>query len=315
MLDVMKAFGIRCQVDETGIYGIREHVPQEVIIDCMKFSDDPVIPTGPRMSGATKTALLCSLMTQKTTLMNSYLKTDVKDLVRFLSMVGMKVELSEKNIVIFNDTHSREPHEISFELTDCVSEVMTLITLAIHAGIHLKLMVSRIDQVKEGLHHEFELLGKMGIPVRFAENMIEIEPISEVLPLHIDVTNTSIQSDHHPFFALMLTKGKGKSVIREFVWKDRFAYVNELKKLGANLAQENNILTIYPSELNRGGQVLSATDTRAAAIITLGALTAKGTTIVKNIQHMHRGYANLLPVISSLGGKISLQANSEGISL
>jgi UDP-N-acetylglucosamine 1-carboxyvinyltransferase len=301
----MKQFGIETEHESGAIVGKKASNIESVKIDIMVYSESKEKSTAPMISGATKTALLCSTFVKHTKIFHPYLKTDVQDLVRFMRQCGYKISISKESIEVSAPTTKPHNQYVEFYLTECVSEIMTYLALAVHTNISLTLKIANIELIKKGLELEFNLLKQMGVALLIEEaNAIIIGKKHTIQSINIDVTNDSIQSDHHPFFTLMLLKGNKQARIREFVWKDRFAYAHELKKLGADLTQEANALYIRPSALLKGNQTLNASDTRAAAILILASLTAEEPVEIENIQHLHRGYENLLGSIQLLGADV-----------
>ena len=95
----------------------------------------------------------------------------------------------------------------------------------------------------------------------------------------------------------------GNSVIEETVFENRFVYVNELKKLGANIVVKNN--TAFVTGVNRlNGGLVTATDLRGGASLILAGLVAEGQTEINDILHIERGYANIENKLSMLGANI-----------
>ncbi len=305
VLDVMHRFGITASFPENGgIQGQRISYPPQVSLDILDYSESRDLSISPKISGATKTALLCAIRASHTKIYHPYSKTDVRDLLRFLWQCGYQISLSKELIEIKAPLTTRKNEWVEFDLTECVSEIMTYIALAVHVGIRLRIKVKNMEFIKLGLIHEFDLLRKMKVNFQLKKEEIFIERAPFIRGIDIEVTNDTIQSDHHPFFALMLLRGDQKSKIREFVWRDRFAYVFGLQKLGGALHQEGNMLHITPSRLTTGGHTLHATDTRAAAVLLIGALTAESSVNIENIQHLHRGYENLIAPLQSLGANL-----------
>lgn len=301
--EVMERFGIYTKNENDSLIGKHEKSIDTVDIDIMHFSDSPRISTGSKVSGATKTALLCSVLSSKTVIRNPYMKTDVRDLIRFMKCVGFKVTMSDKCIEIERPVEINH-HHIEFDLSDCVSEVMTFIALAVHTNIRLELNINNIDNLRQGLEHELMILDDIGVRIVVEKEKLIVDKPGKLHAVDIHVTNKTIQSDHHPFFALILMHADSTSRITEEVWKERFGYVNGLKKLGVHMEQDENTLLIYPSKTTENGKEIQATDTRAAAILLLASLTVDGTTSINNIDHLHRGYENLIPTIQSLGADI-----------
>jgi len=299
ILDVLAHFGFMPSSDQ--------HIPlpSEVTIDILHYSDNPKKISGSQISSATKTAILCALSTQKTIIKNPYIKADVRNLLKLLTLFGFTISISNNIITVVAPSSKLSKVPIEFFLPPCGSEVMTYIALSVLASTPLMLKVDNWDDLQKNLEDEFLLLKQMDVSIHFKNGIISITPPQKIQSVDIDVTHHGIQSDHHPFFALMLLRGNRPAMIREFVWKDRFAYVEELKKIGVHARRENHVLTLTPSKLQSNTTVLSATDTRAAAVLLVAGLCAEGETIIHDIHHLHRGYQDLIPNLKKLGGKIT----------
>jgi UDP-N-acetylglucosamine 1-carboxyvinyltransferase len=306
MIDIMSEFGVTLLSEgNSHSYKRGNVIKEDLEINIMKYSDNPLYSSGPQVSGATKTAILMALAAKRVKILNPYLKTDVMDLLRFVQQLGFHVVISEAFIEIIRDKTPVITSSIEFSLTDCVSEVMTYLTLALLCNLNLKLKVTNPQQVLFGLKQELQVLEDIGVKVVFEKDSINISAEQNIGNYDIEVNNNSIQSDHHPFFSLIFLKGSAESKITEWVWQERFAYVQELQKLGFNIKQQNNSVMISPSSAIRCEQILNASDTRAAAVLILAALQTKGTTYIEGITHLHRGYQDLIAVIKTLGAQIN----------
>lgn len=306
ILNVMSKFGITSQFFNDTTQGELIQKKDEVRIDIMEYSDSSELPTGALISGATKTAILCATKTKKTRILNPYLKADVQDLLRFLVQLGFIIEINPSFIEIISPNKRITNKTISFELTECVSEVITYIALAVHTHIQLDIQLKQVHLLSKLLAPELKLLNKIGVRLKFSKNGIHVSGGNPLRNTNIDVLHDGIQSDHHPFFTLILLQADKKSKIREFVWKNRFSYAHELKKLGANLLVEDNTLYISPSRISKGNVLIKATDTRAAAVLILAALTATDTVFIEGIHHLNRGYSTFLDNLEKLGGHLDL---------
>lgn len=308
ILSVMSKFGIMNQFFDHAIQGKLIHKKNEVTIDIMQYSDTSGLATGALISGATKTAILCAIQTNKTRILNPYLKADVQDLLRFLIQLGFTVAISSNLIEIIRPDKLITLKVIVFELTECISEIITYIALAVHTHIQLNIKLKKVNLLKKLLAPELELLHKMEVKLKFHKEGIRVIGGNRLKNTTIDVVHDGIQSDHHPFFTLMLLQADKKSKIREFVWKDRFSYANELIKLGANLLREENTLHIYPSSTFRGNLLLTAADTRAAAVLLLAALMSSDTVSIEGIHHLNRGYSTLISNLEKLGSDLTFSS-------
>ena len=85
-----------------------------------------------------------------------------------------------------------------------------------------------------------KILHKIGVNLILGNNKIIVPKQKQISGTNITITHKGIQSDHQPFMALLLSFVNGESVIKETVWRSRFAYVPELNKLGYFIKKYSN---------------------------------------------------------------------------
>lgn len=110
-------------------------------------------------------------------------------------------------------------------------------------------------------------------------------------------------TDMQPQLVAFLSTVSGTSSAREGVWNERFRYVGELERMGANIRVEGKLAIINGVEKLMGAQV-RATDLRAGAAMIIAGLMADGTTVISDISHIDRGYENFEEKFIRLGGDI-----------
>lgn len=110
-------------------------------------------------------------------------------------------------------------------------------------------------------------------------------------------------TDMQPQLVAFLTTIPGTSTAREGVWENRFRYVNELKRMGADIRVEGKLAIIDGVDRLIGAQV-RANDLRAGAAMIIAGLIAEGTTEITDIYHIDRGYENFEEKFVNLGGDI-----------
>lgn len=110
-------------------------------------------------------------------------------------------------------------------------------------------------------------------------------------------------TDLHPPVAVLLCRGNGTSTITEGIWDSRFQYVDELKRMGANIKVEGRMAVIEGVPRLSGAPV-RATDLRAGAAMVIAGLVAEGVTEVYNVEYIDRGYENLEAKLKGLGADI-----------
>jgi len=101
----------------------------------------------------------------------------------------------------------------------------------------------------------------------------------------------------------LLSVAKGRSVVHESIWESRFKFIDELKKMGANIKVEGRVAIIDGSQ-KLTGAVVKATDLRAGAAMVIAGLVAEGTTEITSIEHIDRGYPHIENKFKALGADI-----------
>jgi UDP-N-acetylglucosamine 1-carboxyvinyltransferase len=307
--DVMQKFGIKIKLNQFDISGQKhENNNTNTSIDILDFSYQKDVLSGPLVGGATKTAIILSVKHKKFTILNPYVKTDVLDMLRFLEITGRRIIIEEEKIIIenLNSENAKENcTHIEFNLTQCISEIITYTTLAVINNVQLKFLNLNKNTILVSLKPEFELLKKIGINFTWENSNLIIKDTSKINSINIEVIPRGIQSDHHPFFALILSKAHSQSSIKECVWKDRFIYTKNLEMLGFNLSVLDNTVHILPSTpLPSNNLKLFGYDVRTAAVTLIASIYTKSTVKISQCEHILRGYNELLKKLSEFGVNI-----------
>ena len=117
-------------------------------------------------------------------------------------------------------------------------------------------------------------------------------------------------TDMQPQITALLSIVPGTSVVTEAVWDNRFRYIEELRRMGANISVDGRTAVIEGvKELD--GAPVKATDLRAGAALVIAGLAAKGTTVIDEIRHIERGYEEIIEKFQSLGANIKKVSEQE----
>ena len=119
-------------------------------------------------------------------------------------------------------------------------------------------------------------------------------------------------TDMQPQIAVTLALAEGKSSVTESIFENRFLYVEELKKMGADITVEDRVATILGQEKLQGA-TLHALDLRAGAALVLAGLAAEGVTVLEDIGYIRRGYEFFEKKLMNLGAKIILAKTEEEV--
>jgi len=105
-------------------------------------------------------------------------------------------------------------------------------------------------------------------------------------------------SDLQQIMTTFLFKGQGVSLVEETLFENRFSFLNEIKKMGGRYFIFDNKALIIPSKFS--STIVSCQDLRGGAALLLACLLAEGTSILKNVEYIERGYENIVEVLRNV---------------
>jgi UDP-N-acetylglucosamine 1-carboxyvinyltransferase len=111
-------------------------------------------------------------------------------------------------------------------------------------------------------------------------------------------------TDMQPQMAVLMCLAEGTSIINEGVWENRFRYVDELKRMGANIQVDGKVAVIEGCT-HLSGAPVKACDLRAGAAMVIAGLVADGITEIEDIGHIERGYEDIVGKLRAVGANIS----------
>lgn len=120
------------------------------------------------------------------------------------------------------------------------------------------------------------------------------------------MTYPGFPTDLQQPFTVLLTQLDGMSLVHESIYSARFKHVEELCRMGANIRQENATAIINGPTKLQGARV-EATDLRAGFAMVLAGLIADGVTEIHQIEHIERGYDNIVEQLTAIGAKIWIE--------
>ncbi len=253
--------------------------------------------------GATEQILMAaSLAAGETVLTNASIEPEVLDLVRLLQEMGAEIGVSgrEMRIVGRERLHAAE-HTV---IPDRHEAGTYLLAGAITKG---RVTVSGVES--DALKAFLGALRETGTRILVEEDAVTVEPGGTARPISIATAPyPGFPTDLHPQFAAYLSTIPGLSRIEERIFESRFAYVDALCAMGAQLSRTGTTLTIEGVETLRSAAV-SATDIRAGAALVLAGLAAEGYTCVTELEHIDRGYSCLEGKLENLGARIERRSD------
>ncbi len=165
--------------------------------------------------------------------------------------------------------------------------------------------------VPEHLRATIDKLESMGFGFETSEESITILPAERIAPVNIITTEyPGFPTDMQAQLMAVATIADGESLIEERLFENRFMHVSELNRLGADIWLKGHIAAVKGVDKLYGADVM-ATDLRASSALVLAALVAEGTTNVRRIYHLDRGYDDLEGKLSALGADIRRMKESK----
>ena len=149
------------------------------------------------------------------------------------------------------------------------------------------------------------LLLRAGAEVEEFEESLRIWRTGEVRPTNVKtMPHPGFPTDMQPQMATLLSLAHGTSIVTEGIWDNRFKYVDELRRMGANIQVDGKVAIVEGIEQFTGAPV-KATDLRAGAAMIIAGLVAKGQTEIEDIYHIERGYEDIVEKLRALGADIT----------
>lgn len=240
----------------------------------------------------------------------------VQDLCHFLRALGVRIEgVGSSTLVVHGKPNINQ--KIEFYLSEDPIEAMLFLSLATTTNSSIVIERGPIDF----LQLELLKLEKMGLRYKILKryksyngltNLADIKTLPSKLTaleekIHPQTSNAGVNIDNLPFFVPIATQAKGKTLIHDWVYENRAIYYMEVNKLRANiiLADPHRVYVDGPTAL-KGAEVICPPALRPAAIILIAMLAARGTSILRNVYSINRGYENLVSRLQKLGAKIEI---------
>lgn len=286
----LKAFGALGAIDSVE-YGMI-HVTAEHLKGAHVFFDTVSV-------GATMNAMLSAVLAHGQTVLENVAKEPhVVDLANFLNMMGADVRGAGTDVIRIRGV--QHLHGCDYSIIPDQIEAGSFMVAAAMTGGNV-LVKNIIPKHLEPITAKLELAGAI---IEEYDDSLRICRTGDLLPLKIKtMPHPGFPTDMQPLMGVMLSIAQGTSIITEGIWENRFRYVDELVRMGANIQVDGQVAVIEGvPELSPAP--LRASDLRAGAALVVAALSTKGTSEVDEIFHIERGYENMVSKLQKLGADI-----------
>jgi UDP-N-acetylglucosamine 1-carboxyvinyltransferase len=257
--------------------------------------------------GATENLLMAAVMAEgTTTLENAAREPEIVDLCKFLVSMGADISGAGSSTVRINGVKKMSPAEHTV-LGDRIEAGTFLIMTAVTGGDvevigispHvLDLFLAKLRAVGVQIQENTRSIRVTGDPERYTA--------VDVATLPYPGFPTDLQAQ----MMVLLSIAKGVSVLTENVFENRFGFVDELIRLGADIRVDGNHAVINGGRALTGA-IVKCPDLRAGAALVAAGLHAEGCTELREVHHIYRGYERLEDKLKSLGADVERVASTE----
>lgn len=242
--------------------------------------------------------MMAATLAEGTTIIESAAREpEVQDLAEFLTRAGAKIYGAGTNRIVIEGV--RELRPVNYQIIPDRIEAGTLmIAAAITEGD------VTVENVRpEHLGAVTDKLGETGASLSVGAHSCRVRGGRKLATLITTSPYPGMPTDLQPQFMALLSTAEGTSIITEKVFPDRFMHIAELNRMGADIRKEGHSAIVRGVEYLSGAQVVPS-DLRAAASLVLAGLSARGTTEMRGVFHLDRGYERLEERLKSLGANI-----------
>lgn len=269
-----------------------------VDVRCDKLRGARIVLDIPTVTGCENLMMAAALAEGQTFIENAAREPEIEELAIALNKMGADIRGAGTPMIEIRGVEALSPiaHAI---LPDRIEAGTFLVAGAVTGGDvlvqgaradHLDAVLSKLRSAGAAITIEAG-----GIRVRGPERLSPIDITTQPYP--------GFPTDMQAQLMVVAAVADGQSVIKEAIFENRFMHVSELARMGADIHVDGRVAAIRGVAALEGAQVM-ATDLRASACLVIAGLCAAGTTEVRRVYHLDRGYERIEEKLGGLGARI-----------
>jgi len=252
---------------------------------------------------ATDNLLMAAVLAKGTTVIeNAAREPEVADLAAFLTSMGARITGAGTSHVEVEGVDELHPAQVAHRVIPDRVVAATFLAAAGLAGGEVVVEDARPEHMDMLLRK----MGTMGMELTHTPEGLRAAVDGR---LHsVDVATLpypGVATDYKPFLVTMLSVADGVGIVSENLFSGRFRYVDELRRMGADIRTEGHHAVVRGVHHLQGAPV-RAPDIRAGAALVLAGLAAEGETVVSGAAHVRRGYEDFAGKLRALGADVTL---------
>ncbi|MCH4239827.1 MAG: UDP-N-acetylglucosamine 1-carboxyvinyltransferase [Oscillospiraceae bacterium] len=249
--------------------------------------------------GATINIMLAAVKADGMTVIeNAAKEPHIVDLANFLNSMGADIRGAGTDVI---KVHGVEHlHGVTYSIIPDQIEAGTYMVAG--AATHGDVTVTNV--IPKHLESIMAKLEEMGLEITEFDEAVRVRYAGKLNKCNIKtMPHPGFPTDMQPQITTLLSIANGTSIVNESVWDNRFRYVDELKRMGAQISV-NGKLAVVEGVDHLTAAPVKATDLRAGAAMIIAALAAQGTTEISQIRNIERGYENVVEKLQKIGADI-----------
>ena len=249
--------------------------------------------------GATINVMLASIMAEGVTIIeNSAKEPHVVDVANFLNSMGANIKGAGTDVIRVRGVDKLHGTEYAI-IPDQIEAGTFMFAAAVTKGD-----VTVKNVIPKHLESISAKLLEIGCEIEESDDAVRVVAAKPLTHTHVKtLPYPGFPTDMQPQITVALALSSGTSIVTESIFENRFKYVDELTRMGANIKVEGNT-AIIDGVTRYTGASITAPDLRAGAALVLAGLVAEGYTTVDDIRYIERGYEDFEIKLRSLGAQI-----------
>ena len=261
--------------------------------------------------GATMNVMLAAVLSRGLTIIeNAAKEPHIVDLANFLNSMGADVRGAGTDVIKIRGVEKL--HGCTYSIIPDQIEAGTYMVAAATCGGDV-LIKNVIPKHLESISAKLE---EAGAEIIEYDDAVRVTRFKELTKCNVKtMPHPGFPTDMQPQMCVLLSVAKGTSILTESVWDNRFKYISELLRMGADIQVDGKVAVIEGVDYLTGVNV-KATDLRAGAAMIIAGLVARGETTVENILYIDRGYEDVVEKFSNLGADIKrVEVKDESVAV
>ncbi|RKX50690.1 MAG: UDP-N-acetylglucosamine 1-carboxyvinyltransferase [Thermotogae bacterium] len=293
----LKRFGLKIVEEHGDVYG---ELPPE-------FENTIEYELPFRSVGATEQLMTTAALMEGTEVVirNAAKEPEIVDLQNFLNKAGATITGAGTNTIHIKGVKKLYGTEYNV-IPDRIEAGTYLL-----AGVITRGSVEVKHVIPDHLEALLNILKEMGTEITVGNDTVRVTAFNKLKPVKVSAKPyPGFPTDLQPIITAVLATIEGESVVEESVFENRFGYVDEMNRMGAQIKVKDRKAYIKGIAKLSGAEI-NAPDIRAAAALVIAGMAAEGETIVHNAGHIFRGYEKLREKFTSIGAYLRVYPDEE----